>query len=385
MVSPRRRGATDFFLAKPSVSGDTPGVPASASRFSPAQLRSLRRGLLAWYRSEARDLPWRRTRDPYAVLVSEFMLQQTQVKTVLPYYDAFLARFPSFAALAAAAEEDVRAAWSGLGYYRRARNLQAASRRILTEHGGRIPADFKALLALPGVGPYTAAALSSILHGLPRAAVDGNVERVLARMTAETRPLTTSAARGSVARLAQEMFDVRFPAEWNQAVMELGATVCAPARPDCPSCPWKRACRARAAGHPERFPRAKPVRPAVSAERAVAVFRRGDAVLLVRRRDASLLDGTWELPGLDLPPGRNARAHLAAHLETWLDRPVRVGTEVGSLRHALTFRRVLLRAFAAEVEPPPRARRNARRWVTRDEVKELPTSSMTTKLLKKLP
>jgi len=313
------------------------------------------------------------------------MLQQTQVKTVLPYYAEFLARFPSFQALAAASEEEVRAAWSGLGYYRRAKNLHAAAKRILLEHQGHLPAKVEQLLDLPGVGPYTAAALASIVHGIPKAVVDGNVERVLARLVAEKRPLAKSAPRRKMEGLADALLDPRVPAEWNQAVMELGATVCLSKRPHCESCPWKRVCRARAGGNPERFPRAKPIRPAVLTERAVAVFRRGDTVLLVRRRDASLLDGTWEFPGLDLAPGRNARARLEHHLKVWLGRSVRVGLELGSVRHAITFRRVVLRAFATEAHPLPRARLGERRWVARDGLKELPTSSMTTKLMKKLP
>jgi A/G-specific adenine glycosylase len=362
---------------------DTPAVPRST--FPPSVLRRLRRDLVAWYGRSARDLPWRTTRDPYAILVSEYMLQQTQVKTVLPYYDAFLVRFPSLSALARARDEEVRAAWSGLGYYRRARNLQAAARCILEEHAGRIPDSIEDLLDLPGVGPYTAAALASLVHEQPKAAVDGNVERVLARMVAETRVLSLGFTRRRLAGLAQELFDPDHPTIWNQAVMELGATVCVPARPRCDACPWKAHCRAYAQGNPERLPRVKPDRPGMSMERAVGVFRRNDAVLLVHRKDESLLDGTWELPGVDLRSGRNARGHLEDHLGAWLGRSVRVGPELAAIRHALTYRRVLLRAFVAEVRPQPRERNGERRWVERDEVEKLPTSSMTTKLLKQLP
>ena len=360
---------------------DTPAVPRST--FTPALVRRLRRDLLAWYGHAARDLPWRNTRDPYAILVSEYMLQQTQVKTVLPYYDAFLSRFPSFTALVAAGEDDVRAAWSGLGYYRRARNLRAAAQRILDEHGGRIPDSIDQLLDLPGVGPYTAAALASLIHGQAHAAVDGNVERVLSRLVAERRVLSESVPRRRLKVLAQELFDPEHPTVWNQAVMELGASVCAPMKPRCGECPWKAQCRARAKGLAAELPRTKPDRPAVSIERAVGVFRRNGAVLLVRRSHKTLLDGTWELPGVDLTSGRDARRHLAHHLEAWLQKPVQVGTELASIQHALTYRRVLVRAFEANSRTTPRSG-NDRRWIRGNDLAGLPTSSMTTKLIDKL-
>jgi A/G-specific adenine glycosylase len=357
-------------------------VPRSA--FTSSILHRLQHDLLAWYGRSARDLPWRKTRDPYAILVSEYMLQQTQVKTVLPYYDAFLARFPSFEALANAKEEDVRAAWSGLGYYRRARNLQAASRRILDEYHGRIPDSFDVLLDLPGVGPYTAAALASLVHELPRAGVDGNVERVLARLVKETRRLSESASKKRIAALAQELFDAEHPTLWNQAVMELGATVCVPARPKCGECPWAPYCRGYASGHPERWPRTKPDRAVANVERAVGVFRKNGAVLLVRRNHKTLLDGTWELPGLDVSSVRNSKCDLAEHLASLLGRPVTIGAELASIQHALTYRRVNVRAFEATSRPLPRSRTIDRRWVEDEGVKKLPTSSMTLKLLAKL-
>ena len=312
------------------------------------------------------------------------MLQQTQVKTVLSYYDAFLSRFPTFEALVEAKDDDVRAAWSGLGYYRRARNLQAASRRILLDGKGRIPDSFDTLLDLPGVGPYTAAALASLVHGLPHAAVDGNVERVLSRLVEERRVLSESAPRRRIAALAQELFDPEHPAIWNQAVMELGATVCVPARPRCGECPWMPHCRAYANGHPERLPRTKPDRAVTKVERAVGVFRKNGAVLLVRRSHKTLLDGTWELPGLDVATSKQCRDALAKHLESWLGRRVTVGTELASTQHALTYRRVLVRAFEATAHPLPRPRQNDRRWIEHADIRAFPTSSMTLKLLAKL-
>jgi len=361
---------------------DTPAVPRAT--FTPSTLRRLRNALLTWYGSSSRDLPWRLTRDPYAILVSEYMLQQTQVKTVLPYYDAFLSRFPTFEALAAATDDDVRAAWSGLGYYRRARNLQAAARRILTECDGEIPDSYHALLDLPGVGPYTAAALSSLVHGLPRAAVDGNVERVLSRLVAERRVISESAPRKRIASLAQELFDPAHPTIWNQAVMELGATVCSPRRPKCGDCPWMHSCQSYGTGNPERLPRTKTERSVTTVERAVGVFRKDSAVLLVRRSHKTLLDGTWELPGVDVSGTEQSKQDLAEHLKSWLGRTVTVGSELASIQHALTYRRVRVRAFEASARPLPRPSKDNRRWVEHADIDQLPTSSMTLKLLAKL-
>jgi len=308
------------------------------------------------------------------------MLQQTQVTTVLPYYLAFMERFPSLEALAGASETSVRTAWSGLGYYRRARNLQAASRTLVRDHGGRMPESFEALRALPGVGDYTAAALASMVHGIPKGVVDGNVVRVLTRFAGIDEPPTRSAVRRVLQNLADRLVDPEAPGEWNQAIMELGATVCSPRSPMCPECPWRGDCRARAAGNPEAYPARTPVRAAVEVERAVAVLRRGNAVLLVYRRDPKLLDETWEFPGLEIPAGRRVRPLLAAHLEATLGIRARVGPEVTQVRHAITHRKLRVRGFEVEADTLPRAKRGEREWVRPADLRERPVSSMTLKL-----
>jgi A/G-specific adenine glycosylase len=221
----------------------------------------LQRRLLAWYRRHRRDLPWRRTRDPYRVWVSEVMLQQTTVKAVVPYYESFLRRFPDSGALADAREDDVVAAWSGLGYYHRARNLQRGARHVRDQHAGRFPKTLEAALAVPGVGLYTASAVLSIAYGLPLPVVDGNVRRVLARVEALRGPKWRK--DGPYYNRAQEWLDAREPGDWNQALMELGATVCAPRRPACPVCPLREDCRALWASWiacPRAAPGARPCR-----------------------------------------------------------------------------------------------------------------------------
>ena len=210
--------------------------------------------LLAWYRRSHRPLPWRRTDDPYRIWVSEVMLQQTTVKTVMPYYESFLERFPTVSALAAAAEEDVLAAWSGLGYYHRARNLHRGAKHV-AQHGGRFPRTLEGALGVPGVGLYTASAVLSIAYGVALPVVDGNVRRVFARLFA----LRGASWRkeGRYYNRAEELLDTEAPGDWNQALMELGATVCTPRKPACPVCPVRAQCRALAEGLTERLPEAK--------------------------------------------------------------------------------------------------------------------------------
>ena len=202
--------------------------PLSLPVPDPPGAAALRRALLKWYGSAHRPLPWRQSRDPYAVLVSEFMLQQTRAAAVIPYYRSFLERFPTLESLAAASEEEVRAVWSGLGYYNRARNLRETARRILRDHGGRLPSDPADLRRLPGVGDYTAAALASIVHDAPRAVVDGNVVRVLSRLLGLDASVSRLPVRRALQDLADRLLDPRRPGRWNQAMMELGATVRVP-------------------------------------------------------------------------------------------------------------------------------------------------------------
>lgn len=299
--------------------------------------------LLRWYRRRKRDLPWRRTTDPYAIWVSEIMLQQTRVAAVVPYYERFLRRFPDVGSLAGAPEDEVLALWSGLGYYRRARFLHAAA-RIVQEEG--MPRDAAGLRRLPGVGAYAAAAIASIAFGERAAVVDGNVERVLSRLHAIRR----DPAR--VRSLADGWISPRAPANHNQAVMELGATVCTPRNPDCERCPLHRDCAGR--DNPERYPEPR-VRPKpVLVPRAVAFDVARGRVRLVRRGSEGALAGMWDLPA--------ARADTPAQ---------------ATVRHSVLDRRLLLSIHA---EPAP----GVGRRFSADEVERLPLATAARKCLRRM-
>ena len=258
--------------------------------------------LLAWYDRHRRTLPWRawsgERPDPYRVWLSEIMLQQTTVRAVAPYYARFLARWGDVRALAAAPLEEVRKCWAGLGYYARARNLHACARAVVERHGGVFPASETALRALPGIGDYTAAAVAAIAFDFPASPVDGNVERVIARLFAVTEPLPGS--KPELRRRARELTPQRRAGDFAQAMMDLGATICTPKKPACAFCPWKEGCAARARGEAERFPRRIPKREAVLRRGAAFVARRADGHILVRTRPAKgLLGGMTEVPTSD--------------------------------------------------------------------------------------
>ena len=225
-----------------------------ARKLAGAALAPFRRKLLAWYRRERRDLPWRRTRDPYRIWLAEIMLQQTRVAAVIPYYDRFLDRFPTVEALAHAPIEDVLQLWSGLGYYSRARNLHRAAQEIVSRHGGEFPRDAAAALALPGIGRYTAAAILSIAYGEPCGVLDGNVARVLARLDAIRGDLRAPGRWRALEARAQELLAPREAGDWNQAMMELGATICLPKGPRCGVCPARSWCRANELGIADELP-----------------------------------------------------------------------------------------------------------------------------------
>ena len=318
----------------------------------PSEVRSR---LVNWYERCRRDLPWRATRDPYAVLVSEVMLQQTRVETALPYYLRFLQRFPSASHLAAATEAEVLAVWQGLGYYRRARHLWQAARVMVERYGGRVPADPEALRALPGVGEYTAGAVLSIAFGLPVPAVDGNAERVLARIFGVDEPVDRAPGRRRVRRLAEALVDGPRPGDVNQAIMELGATVCTPRQPACPRCPVAGLCQARASGDPGRWP-VRSRRARVEEQAFVLAWcLAGDRLALVRRPPQGLLAGLWALPYAERRPGESwldARQRLAAVLEAAVGGPVRWLGPVFSGRWEFSHRRWHLRAYAAEPAGP---------------------------------
>ena len=311
-------------------------------RSAPAWARALR----AWYRRHRRAMPWRGTRDPYRVWVSEIMLQQTQVATATPFYQRFLERFPTLESLATASEPAVLSAWSGLGYYRRARHLRDAARIVVRDHGGRVPEDPRDFGALPGVGRYTTGAVLSICFDRPLAVLDGNVARVLSRVAALPANVKTSRGARALWAIADALVPMRDPGDWNQALMELGAVVCTARAPRCEVCPLRSHCRARSLGRVEDYPPPVPRRARVALRRAVAWIVRDGRVLVTPRR-GTLLEGLWEPPGVDLEPGVTARAALGRELRR-LGVQARLAPAEIHLRHTITHRDIEVRLWSGE-------------------------------------
>lgn len=313
------------------------------------------RRLLPWFARNARDLPWRRRRTPYRVLVSELMLQQTRVEQVIPYFRSFMRRFPTLRALAAADESDVLKAWEGLGYYARARNLLRLARYITKERGGRFPRTYEGLLALPGVGPYTAAALGSLAFGLDAPLSDGNVRRVLARVFALDEP-RRERLDAECRALAAALLPRGRAAEFNEALMELGATVCTPRRPRCDRCPLRPVCRGCETGAPERYPRRRPRKPLphLVVGAAVTLDSRG-RVLIARRKSEGLLGGLWEFPGGKVEPGETMAQCIARELREEMNMEIEVGERLTVVHHAYSHFTIELHAcFARHIRGRPR-------------------------------
>ncbi len=327
--------------------------------------------LLRWFDRAQRDLPWRRTGDPYAIWLSEVMLQQTQVVTVIGYYQRFLARFPTVASLAAAPQEDVLSLWSGLGYYSRARNLHLAAKQIVAEHSGRLPTTVEALRELPGFGRYTAGAVASIAFGVQAPLVDGNVARVFTRYFAidEAKP------EQRIWELAEQLVPAKRPGDFNQALMELGATICTPTTPSCSTCPLRRSCEALAQDRVGQLPAPKVRAARKRLHLKVAVCRQGASLLVMRREDGGLFGGLWELPSAE-----------AGELGALLGRAGSVGERLGTVRRTLTHRDLTLELWSARasrsVTPPPGYQ--AVRWVTAAELDGLGISSATRAVLAQL-
>ena len=338
---------------------------------------ALHRRLLAWYDRYRRDMPWRRTRDPYPVWLSEVMLQQTQVATARPYYDAFIDRFPTLAALARAKTPEVLAAWAGLGYYRRARSLHEAARTVMREHDGRVPDDPEAFRRLPGVGRYTAGAVLSICFDRPLAVLDGNVARVLSRLLALPAAIRDPRGARRLWALADSLVPMRRPGDWNQAMMELGATICTPRSPACGRCPLRGSCRALAWGRVADLPPRVGRRTPEPVRRAVALIEHGGRVLMARR-EGPLLTGLWEPPGVELEDGAAAGPALRAALNR-LGVRARLTPTPRTVRHTITHRAITVEVWhGAAVSTGPRGSRV--RWVGRAG-DALPLTALARKLV----
>jgi A/G-specific adenine glycosylase len=332
--------------------------------------------LLAWYAGQARALPWRLPKpDPYAVWVSEIMLQQTRVEAVVPYFARWLGRFPNVAALAAAGQQEVLAAWEGLGYYSRARNLHRAAQIVMQQHGGQLPADVRQLRRLPGIGRYTAGAIASIAFGLDEPALDGNIRRVLARLFNVAEDARSPQGEARLWALAAQTLPPGRAGDYNQALMDLGAQICTPRAPACVRCPLAEACQARDLGVQEQRPvlAARPATPHYTV--TAAIIERDGLVLLAQRPADGLLGGLWEFPGGKQQDGEDLPACLQREIREELGAEIEVGAAFGVYRHAFTHFRITLHAFRCRLlagEPRPLEAADLR-WVA---LPDLPTYPM---------
>ena len=343
-------------------------------------LKTFQKQLLAWFRTHQRDLPWRRSRDPYRIWVAEVMLQQTRIATVMPYYQRFLSRFPTVHSLARARETEVLKLWSGLGYYSRARNLHRAAKIIVARHHGQFPRTLDAVLELPGIGAYTAAAVLSIAYDVPLAVLDGNVARVLARIKAIRGDLRAPKNWRALSAAAQDFLATQAPGDWNQSLMELGEVICTPQSPHCTECPVARHCRAYTQGLTGVIPAPRRKRAAVHMKIAAAILRdpHGRTLLIQDpgAHDTVLFSRMWQFPAVEIK--RRAKAELEAHLRATLAITKISLEELPAARHGVTFRNITLLPFLVNVRELPRLPRT--RILPLKNISKLPVSSATRKI-----
>lgn len=350
-----------------------------------ARISRIRRKALQWYSRNKRDLPWRKRPTPYRVWVSEVILQQTRVETGISYFNEFVRRFPTLRSLSEARVDEVLHLWSGLGYYRRARNLHQAAREVTERYGGRVPRSEKDLRSLPGVGEYTAGAIRSIAYHERAAAIDGNTTRVIARLQAYQADPTRGDGPATIRRWAEALVPSRDPGAFNQALMELGARICLPRNPSCPECPVKGSCRGRKMGVASSIPpparqRSRPVRE------VCAAIRRKGRVLLARRPEAGLLGGLWELPGGEVADSLGDEEALRGLVMGLVGLEVRVGPRLARIRHSIMDRRIRGAAYDCRIA---RGRVRSKtyqafRWMTPSEIPGLPLTGATRKYLPSL-
>lgn len=336
---------------------------------------ALQRPLLEWYDRHKRDLPWRKVHDPYSTFVSEMMLQQTQVKTVIPYYERFLRELPTWDSLAKAREEKVLKLWEGLGYYRRARNLRAAAQMVMKDHKGRLPDSMEEIVKLPGVGPYSAGAVLSIAYGKPHPVVDGNVIRVYSRLFLLRGNLKAGEAHRNLWELAEKMVPSKRPGDFNQALMELGATLCLPEAPQCLLCPLLGRCQAAQAGLQAELPETPKAQEVVEVPMAAVLVEKAGKVLVKKRSEGEKwLKGLWEFPSAEGKTFEEARRKLEKELKVRTD-----AKELKEVRHQITHHKVELKLLRAV---PLKSLRTSRelKWVTPMQLAKLPFASAQGKL-----
>jgi len=367
-------------MPKTIANAEPPSLPADDWR------REFRRRLIAWYRKHAREMPWRASRDPYRVWLSEIMLQQTQVATVIPYFERFLAAMPSIAHLAAAAEEEVLRLWEGLGYYRRARQLHAAAKQIVAEHGGEFPRDFAAVRALPGIGRYTAGAIVSIAFDDPQPILEANTVRLFARLLGYRGDVSKPAGQARLWEFAAALLPPRgSPGELNQALMELGSGICTPREPNCLLCPAREHCPTAASGAWREVPAPKAPKQYEDRLEAAVIVRRRGKVLLRRCGEGERWAGLWDFPRFTVvgESDEDAATELAAEVRRLTGLKVSPGEQLAKLKHGVTrFRITLLCLEAKLLDATGELNADSLRWVTPEELASMPLSTTGRKLAK---
>ena len=309
------------------------------------EIQTFRQALLGWYRTNKRDLPWRNTDDPYSIWVSEVMLQQTQVNTVVPYYQKFLQRFADVKSLTRANSQEVLKVWEGLGYYARARNLHAAASIVLKEHQGVIPDRWEEFRELPGVGDYIAAAVLSLAFEKPYPVVDGNVKRVLARIFVMDNPVNKASAAKIFRALADTLLDRQQPGTFNQAMMEIGAVVCKPQHPLCDTCPVLKMCKAYQSGAVLDYPKTVKKPPTPQYRIAVGVVFKNGRALITRRKPSGLLGGLWEFPGGKIQRGESPEAACIREIKEEVNLAIKVDSHLSRVKHAYTHFKIVMDVF----------------------------------------
>ena len=342
--------------------------------------------LLEWYKLNARHLPWRQQPEPYHIWISEIMLQQTRVETVVPYYKRWMCRFPTLTALASASLQEVLVVWEGLGYYQRARNIHKTAQLISTKYGGKLPDDPKTLLSLPGIGRYSAAAIASIAFGLDEPVLDGNVRRVIARLFDVRLPVRSNEGEKLLRQIAATHLPPSKAGEYNQALMDLGATICTPRRPLCLECPLNEMCQAYNLGLQEE-------RPIIEQKQAIphhtvtaAIIQRNGCILIAQRPPDGLLGSLWEFPGGKVQAGEDLATCLKREICEELGVKISIGESLGSYRHAYTHFRVTLHAFQCQLlDGDPQTRvHNAIIWAKPSELASYPMGKIDRKIANKI-
>ncbi|MFK8185902.1 MAG: A/G-specific adenine glycosylase [Phormidesmis sp.] len=382
--------SSNSFVAKDSEKLASSGLAAFKPDLTAKTVTDLRQRLLDWYTNQGRDLPWRRTRDPYAIWISEIMLQQTQVKTVIPYYERWLEAFPTVETLAAADQQSVLKLWEGLGYYARARNLHSAAQQVVTALDGEFPQSLEGAIALKGIGRTTAGGILSAAFDLPTPILDGNVKRVLARLVAF--PAIPNKALPQLWAISEQLLDPQHPRNFNQAIMDLGATLCTRHNPACLLCPWQRHCAAynRSVLNQSAvtdFPMTQARKPLPQKNIGVAVITDEQGKILIdRRKQEGLLGGLWEFPGGKIESGETMEECVSREIKEELGIEIEVGSKLITIDHAYTHFKVTLNVFNCKHvsgEPQP-IECDEVKWVTLAEISDYPFPKANTQIIEAL-